>query len=94
MNKLLISFYRWLGFIVLIVAIFLSTLLVFAYFHPAFAQYGKLSPEAQLAYDEEMARIEWISRKGDIPPPPTQADVDYMQKYTEQLQAQYDKEGK
>ncbi len=94
MNKLLTTFCHYLRCSFIVIALFITTLILMSYVRPAFAQYGQLSPGAQLAYDEEMARIEWIERNGDMPPPPTQADLEYMQRYTEQLQAQYDKEGK
>lgn len=94
MNKFFTALCQLIGSIIVIIALVIATFIGMSYYRPAFAQYGQLSPDAQLAYDEEMARIEWIKRNGDIPPPPTQADLEYMQRYTEQLQAKYDKEGK
>ncbi|MBN6711454.1 hypothetical protein JFL47_09495 [Haemophilus haemoglobinophilus] len=94
MNKFFTALCQLIGSIIVIIALVIATFIGMSYVCPAFAQYGQLSPDAQLAYDEEMARIEWIKRNGDMPPKPTQADLEYMQRYTEQLQAQYDKEGK
>lgn len=94
MNKFFTALCQLIGSIIVIIALVIATFIGMSYVRPAFAQYGQLSPDAQLAYDEEMARIEWIKRNGDIPPPPTQADLECMQRYTEQLQAQYDKEKK
>ena len=86
MKTQLKSIYQCIFGALVVITLFLAALIVLGVFHPAFAQYGQLSPDAQLALAEEQARIEWIERNGDVPTAPTQADLEYMQQYIENIQ--------